>query len=455
MALGKKGQAGLEYVAIIALALVVLVPLAFFAVQRAQVNSNLAQADIAVSKIATAIEVVRAQGPGATIYLEYYLPGDASNLTIGGREVLLTMAGQSGQGQAVYRVASANLTPNSLPFVQGVYVLEVKHQASGNVSVALSTSPAASEATPRLVDYPPAYSQNTTGSPDAGSPVLFSLYWADDNGMSSFVFSFDNGNGTLYNDSARQLSGVGNWSNVTKTTNATVGSTLRWKVYANDSAGNWTASSTYSLVTATETTPPAVFLYNPQNGNSTRNTFISFNYTGIDAASQLKNSTLYGNFSGWWAANNSNASNVLNGSWHVINVSSLAENYFVWNVRVCDAYGNCGFNSTTNFTLRVDRTAPFPPTLLFPYDGSSGNRTPVFAWTDVSDPSTPVSFELQVDQSSSFATPYDLNKNVTTTSYTVQSAEQLANNKQFYWRVRAIDAAGNAGGWSFSWQYET
>ena len=39
------------------------------------------------------------------------------------------------------------------------------------------------------------------------------------------------------------------WSNVTKVINSTVGSTIAWKVYANDTSNNWNASDTYSYTT--------------------------------------------------------------------------------------------------------------------------------------------------------------------------------------------------------------
>jgi parallel beta-helix repeat protein len=47
----------------------------------------------------------------------------------------------------------------------------------------------------------PQYFQNSTNSTIAGKPTLFSLKWTDDIGLSGYIFSFDNGNGTMVNDS--------------------------------------------------------------------------------------------------------------------------------------------------------------------------------------------------------------------------------------------------------------
>lgn len=60
-------------------------------------------------------------------------------------------------------------------------------------------------------------------------------------------------NGQFYNDTWTSFNS-GTWSNVTKLVNSTVGSTIQWLVYANDTStstvgGNWNASEIYSYVT--------------------------------------------------------------------------------------------------------------------------------------------------------------------------------------------------------------
>ena len=51
------------------------------------------------------------------------------------------------------------------------------------------------------------------------------------------------------NDTWVSMTGTGNWSNVTKVVNSTIGATIAWKVYANDSVNLWNASQTYSFTT--------------------------------------------------------------------------------------------------------------------------------------------------------------------------------------------------------------
>ncbi|MEM5854647.1 MAG: LamG domain-containing protein [Candidatus Aenigmatarchaeota archaeon] len=90
---------------------------------------------------------------------------------------------------------------------------------------------------------PPFYSLNSTNSTIAGTAVMHSLFWQDDVGLSYAIFSFDNCTGEFQNISEMSLSGVSAWSNFTVIINETIGCTIRWCVYANDTSNNWNATS--------------------------------------------------------------------------------------------------------------------------------------------------------------------------------------------------------------------
>jgi hypothetical protein len=86
---------------------------------------------------------------------------------------------------------------------------------------------------------------------------MHSLYWQDDYGLSYAIFSLDNCTGSLQNITGMSLSGTSAWSNFTVVINSTVGCTIRWCVYANDTSNNWNGTSClqpFSYVT----TPAAV-----------------------------------------------------------------------------------------------------------------------------------------------------------------------------------------------------
>jgi hypothetical protein len=96
---------------------------------------------------------------------------------------------------------------------------------------------------------PPTYSKNSTNGTAAGSYVLHSLNWTDPTSLSGYIFEFDNGNGTFYNNTFVTFSGTQNWSNVSKVVNETMGSNIKWRVYSNDSANQWNSTSIFTYTT--------------------------------------------------------------------------------------------------------------------------------------------------------------------------------------------------------------
>ncbi len=114
-----------------------------------------------------------------------------------------------------------------------------------------------------LDNTPPTYSDNSTNSTLAGTPVEHRLKWSDNTGLSGYIFSFDNCTGSFVNDTWVAFSSNPDWSNVTKVINSTVGCKIRWKVYANDTSNNWNVSDTYSYITTSYIS--VTFSYNTVN----------------------------------------------------------------------------------------------------------------------------------------------------------------------------------------------
>jgi parallel beta-helix repeat protein len=69
-----------------------------------------------------------------------------------------------------------------------------------------------------------------------------------DKGLSGFIFSFDNGTGNFINDSWIPFNSNPDWSNITKTVGSIELTTIRWKVYANDTSGNTGSSDVFIYV---------------------------------------------------------------------------------------------------------------------------------------------------------------------------------------------------------------
>ena len=92
----------------------------------------------------------------------------------------------------------------------------------------------------------------------------------------------------------------------------------------------------------------------------------------------------------------------------------------------------------------TDTTPPPTPTLQSPTNGYTiADNTPTLDWSDVTDPSTPVTYDLFVDDNSDFSSPITSQTGLTSSEFTMGPLH-LADGL-YYWTVKAKDGAGNPG----------
>ncbi len=106
--------------------------------------------------------------------------------------------------------------------------------------------------------------------------------------------------------------------------------------------------------------------------------------------------------------------------------------------------------NTKGFLFFMEQTAPPIPQPLLPEDGGKAEAAAHFDWGNVTDPSG-LTYTLQISQDQSFNSITLEKKGLTTSEYTLTEAEKLTSNKSdepYYWRVRAVDRADNASGWT-------
>jgi hypothetical protein len=111
---------------------------------------------------------------------------------------------------------------------------------------------------------------------------------------------------------------------------------------------------------------------------------------------------------------------------------------------------NSLITETASWTF-IDVTPPPPPSLISPSNlALVRDTTPLLDWSDASDPSG-VTYHLQVSRGKAF------NQVVYEKSGIMLSQHELENplqNGKYFWRVRAVDGAGNASDWSSTWQFK-
>jgi nitrogen fixation protein FixH len=232
--------------------------------------------------------------------------------------------------------------------------------------------------------------------------------------------------------------------------------TWYWRVNATDNAGNKGAyTSSWRLVVDT-VAPGSPTLSSPGNGASTNDntpTFTWGNATDASPSSGLASHTLQYSKDQTFATGVTTVTG-LGSSYTVPSGSPLSDGTWYWRVRGVDFAGNTGSWSATNYVIIIDTVVPGAPILSSPTTGSAtSNSRPTFAWSAATDPSPSsgiASYTLQIDTSSSFNSGNLRTLTGLGTSYTIPAGSPLADGT-WYWRVRAVDNAGNTGSYSSYW----
>ncbi len=110
---------------------------------------------------------------------------------------------------------------------------------------------------------------------------------------------------------------------------------------------------------------------------------------------------------------------------------------------------SCGGTATPTSAIGTDTTPPPVPEAISPASSAYVSiRTPTFAWSQVTDP-TGISYTVEINWNQEFTSPFLEKKGVVNPEYTLQPGESLSDGS-FWWRVKAVDGAGNQSLWASS-----
>jgi hypothetical protein len=176
--------------------------------------------------------------------------GDAINITSWASDLILSTtiyANFSGTRESVNASSGVNTNITDTDDL-GLGVYEIVANVTGNANYTDNSTLETIYVTVEDTTSPQ-YSDNSTNNTEAGLLTEFSLKWTDNNDLSGYIFSLDNCTETLYNFSWTTMTSKTNWSNYSTVINESSGCTIVWKIYANDSSGNWNASENFSFMT--------------------------------------------------------------------------------------------------------------------------------------------------------------------------------------------------------------
>ena len=221
------------------------------------------------------------------------------------------------------------------------------------------------------------------------------------------------------------------------TASATLNGLYYWRVKAIDQAGNESPWSAIRYHVVDKPVPPAPILVSPPSGTwiNDNTPYLGWNPASLAVSYQVQLSTTP-------SFTTTERDIQTSGLYYI--PSTLPDGTYYWRVRGRDDIGNWGPWSTV-WQVNIDTVPPGTPTPTNPGSFTYTNdNTPSFYWTTASGA---YSYQIQISRDLFFSLIF-LESTSTNTYYTPVT---VFTDGDYWWRVRAIDRAGNAGTWSTIW----
>ena len=112
--------------------------------------------------------------------------------------------------------------------------------------------------------------------------------------------------------------------------------------------------------------------------------------------------------------------------------------------------------NTKNYSFSLEKEPPPIPVLLLPKNESITKAEAFFDWQDAIDASAPVTYDLEIASDANFATIIYYHTGIGASQYTLTESEILTvefKNAPYFWRVKAVDGAGNESEYSKPWVF--
>ena len=131
-----KGQAAIEYMMIISISMVILVPLMFIVnsyISGSRDEMKIRSMEDSIDSLGESAEMIYFQGYPAKMTMKFYVPERAKNATLDGNLIWIKLGTDSGYTDIV-TTTQANMT-GVLPTEPGSYMLEIMATEDGLVNV--------------------------------------------------------------------------------------------------------------------------------------------------------------------------------------------------------------------------------------------------------------------------------------------------------------------------------
>ena len=273
----------------------------------------------------------------------------------------------------------------------------------------------------------------TLASPSNGASTADptpTLSWYSASGANTYILQLDE------NPSFSSVNYQVETSSTSHTLPPILDGTHYWRVRAKDLAGNLGSWSSVRYFIQDDTPPGSPILSTPVDGTITNDNTLYFSWgvvtTAVQYHLQIDETITFSSPINYYTSGTS------------ISPPALGQGVWYWRVQAKDSLNNWGSYSIP-WDFIIDQTPPGTPMLLTPADDTiDSDATPTLTWTSASGANQ---YQLQIDDNPSFTSP--------TNYYTAGISFTLPTiaNDEWFWHIRAIDAAGNYGSYSSTFSF--
>lgn len=225
--------------------------------------------------------------------------------------------------------------------------------------------------------------------------------------------------------------------------------TYQWRVRAENAAyqSNYTFNNTFSVIETDDLTNQQVILLNPSDNLYTNNTSVILNWQSLNAADTYSFELI----------NVTNGETIVNQQPNITTTSITLSNAILnidaeyrWKIKAINTSSETAFSSRK---IYLDRTSPNIPLNQTPVNNSIqlANQQLTFNWTipaDIGNIQSTVSYIIEYSNDINFGTIIQTS-NTSTTSF----QQTFTTAGDYYWRIKAKDAAGNIGSTSAAFKF--
>lgn len=339
--MGKWGQSSVEYVLIVGLILVILVPLFAYSINKVNSEIKVNQADDAVTTVANSADIVYSLGPGTKKFVQITIPGGVVSSLVNGTLVQLQMH-IYGSTSDFYDTTIAPVS-GELPIEKGTYTISIEALDDGTVRIGSYNDTTAPIVTFKSPNGTLEVQQITLSATTDESAHC--RYDTADLPYTSMTRDFTGE--LLTHDYFIGTQSVGNYT---------------YYVRCKDTSNNIMQSSaviSYTLiVNASSASKPLVLLEGPQNGTVTNFALVKFTYNVSSPIAGISSCTLrlVGSLDGGGSSDQSivDSSVVENQSQSLS--TALSKGNYTWWVNCTDNSASYNSNVSATRWVRVNST---------------------------------------------------------------------------------------------------